>query len=128
MNAIRRMKMPRKKMMKISYLLITMCLLLCPLAVKAGADGCRANVTYEGKGAGQVVFDGMRHSAKGISCSVCHDDQGLFSSALFEKKKGANVISMRKMQLGSSCGYCHDGKQAFSTTDNLHCANCHRKS
>ncbi len=126
MNTIRRMKLPRKKVMEMNYLLMIIGMLLCGLAGNAGAESCGANIMYEGKGAGQVVFNGMMHAAKGIACSVCHDERG-FSSALFEKKKGATVISMRKMQLGSSCGYCHDGSQAFSATDYLSCANCHHK-
>jgi c(7)-type cytochrome triheme protein len=130
MKTIRKMKLLRKKVMEMNYLLMIICMLLCSLAGNTGADtgveSCGVNITYDGKGAGQVIFDGMLHAAKGIACSVCHDEHG-FSSALFKKKKGADVISMRKMQLGSSCGYCHDGTKAFSATDYLQCSNCHHK-
>jgi phosphate transport system substrate-binding protein len=117
--------------MEMNYLLMIIGILLFSLAGSSlagnvGAERCGANIMYEGKGAGQVVFDGTLHSSKGFSCSVCHEQHGL-SSALFEMKKGADAISMRKMQLGSSCGYCHDGTKAFSVTDYLQCANCHHK-
>jgi c(7)-type cytochrome triheme protein len=93
---------------------------------KAYAQICGTNFTYEGKGAGEVVFDPEVHLSKGLTCSECHEGRGLIS-ALFEMKKGANEVSMRKMSLGRSCGYCHDGKKTFSTTDDLQCAKCHHK-
>ncbi|MDA8099386.1 MAG: cytochrome c3 family protein [Nitrospiraceae bacterium] len=101
--------------------------LCCLLAVPAVAqEECGHPIAYEGKGAGIVIFDGAAHVAKGLTCATCHEG-GAFSSALFEMKRGANPISMRRMELGRSCGSCHDGKQAFSTTDQLSCGKCHRK-
>ena len=120
------MKLPREKETVMNYLLLIICMLLCSLAGNARAESCGANIIYEGRGAGQVIFDGALHTSKGLTCSTCHEVHG-FSSALFEMKKGANVMSMRKMQLGASCGHCHDGTQAFSTSDYLSCANCHHK-
>lgn len=101
-------------------------MVLCSLAGYASATGCEDNIVFDGKGAGQVVFNVTVHTSKGYTCYYCHEKHG-FSSALFEMKKGSDTITMRKMELGSSCGYCHDGKKAFSATDNLSCSKCHRK-
>jgi thiosulfate reductase cytochrome b subunit len=122
----RGMKLCWEKETDVNFLVLIICLLLCSFAGNVHAAECGTHIIYEGKGAGQVVFDGTVHTSKGLTCSACHDQHG-FSSALFEMKKGATVISMRKMQLGSSCGYCHDGSQAFSATDYLLCSNCHHK-
>jgi len=108
------------------YLMIIMYMLLCSFAVNAHADGCGNVVMYEGRGAGRVVFDGKLHASKKLTCGDCHEGSA-FSFALFEMKRGANVISMRNMELGRYCGYCHDGKQAFSTTNSLNCSKCHQK-
>ena len=102
-------------------------MILSSLSGNASAMGCVDNIAYDGKGAGQVVFNVKAHTSKGITCSDCHERHG-FSFALFDMKKGANAITMRKMQFGSSCGYCHDGKKSFSATDNLACSKCHHKS
>jgi len=108
------------------FLVMVMGMLLCSLLANAYAAGCGAIVIYNGKGAGQVVFDGKLHAAKkNFACSDCHEGT-VFSFALFEMKRGANAISMRNMELGRYCGYCHDGKQAFSTTDSLSCSKCHQ--
>jgi len=120
------MRLSRKNKTEMKYLLLLTCIILCSFAGNARAMECGVNIRYEGKGAGQVVFDATLHTSKGITCADCHEQHG-FSPALFEMKTGANVISMRKMQLGSSCGRCHDGKQAFSSTNFLNCANCHHK-
>jgi len=106
--------------------LIVIGLILGSLAGNTYAMGCANNIVFDGKGAGQVIFNGTVHTSKGYACSYCHEGGG-FSFALFDMKKGANTITMRKMQFGSSCGYCHDGKKAFSATDNLRCSNCHHK-
>lgn len=90
--------MPREKETVMNYLLLIICMLLYSLAGNACAESCGANIIYEGRGAGQVIFDGALHTSKGLTCSTCHEVHG-FSSALFEMKKGANVMSMRKMQL-----------------------------
>ncbi len=88
----------------------------------ANTEACDAVVVYDGKGAGQVVFDGQLHSLKGLTCAECHEPR-MFSPALFEKRKGADEVSMRKMELGRSCGYCH----VVSMKDTLTCDKCHRK-
>jgi c(7)-type cytochrome triheme protein len=121
------MKEFQEKMTGKNCFTVIMYMLLCSLAVNAHAEGCGTMVIYNGKGAGQVVFEGKLHAAKkNLACADCHDATG-FSSALFEMKRGANAISMRNMELGRYCGYCHDGKQAFSTTDSLNCSKCHQK-
>ena len=121
-----RIKALKEKNSGMNYLPIVIYMLLCSLAVNAHAEGCGANTLYEGKGAGQVLFDGQFHASKGLSCSDCHEGNA-FSFALFEMKRGATKISMRNMELGRSCGSCHDGKQAFSATDSLNCSKCHQK-
>jgi c(7)-type cytochrome triheme protein len=126
MNTVKKMKWSREKKAERNYLLLIICVFVGSLAGTVYAEGCGVNIRYEGKGAGQVVFDGTLHTSKGFTCSDCHEQHG-FSTALFEMKTGANVITMRKMQLGSSCGSCHDGKKAFSATDYLSCSNCHHK-
>lgn len=108
------------------YLVISIVVVLCSLTLNARAEDCGTMVIYDGKGAGQVVFDGKFHISKKITCAACHEGNG-FSFALFEMKRGANAISMRNMELGRYCGSCHDGKQAFSTTNNLNCSKCHQK-
>ena len=110
----------------IMCLMAVLLVVLCSLPVKVHAEGCGVIVIYEGKGAGQVVFDGKLHLSKKLTCADCHEGSA-FSFALFEMKKGADAISMRSMELGRYCGHCHDGKQAFSTTDSLHCSRCHQK-
>jgi c(7)-type cytochrome triheme protein len=109
-----------------NYFMVSIYVLLCSLAVNAHAEGCGVTVIYEGKGAGQVIFDGKFHASKNLVCADCHEGSA-FSFALFEAKRGANIVSMRNMELGRSCGHCHDGKQAFSTTDSLSCSKCHKK-
>jgi c(7)-type cytochrome triheme protein len=125
-NTVRKIELSREKKTGMNYLLLIICMFVGALDGTVHAEGCGVNIIYEGKGAGPVVFDGTLHTSKGLTCSDCHERHG-FSTALFEMKTGANVISMRKMQLGSSCGRCHDGKKAFSATDYLSCANCHHK-
>ena len=103
-----------------------MIVLLCSGAGSAQAAGCVSVITYEGKGAGEVVFDRAAHMSKGLTCVDCHEGQG-FSSPLFEMKKGATSVSMRKMAMGRACGYCHDGNKTFSVTNEIQCSKCHRK-
>ncbi len=115
-----------KKSGTVFLMTIMLVMFLCSFQVNAYAEGCGVIVIYDGKGAGQVVFDGPLHLSKRLTCSDCHEGKA-FSFALFEKKRGADIISMRSMALGRSCGYCHDGKSAFSTTDSLNCSKCHQK-
>lgn len=79
-------------------------------------------LTYQGKGAGEVIFDGAVHAAKGLACSVCHESQGLLP-AMFEMKKNGNFISMRKIVMGLSCGNCHK----VTMNDTSTCSTCHHK-
>ena len=104
-----------------------MIVLLCSGAGSALAARCAPIIIYEGKGAGEVVFNSVTHMSKGLTCADCHEGKG-FSYPLFEMKKGANGVSMRKMAMGRACGYCHDGKQTFSVTSEIQCSKCHHKS
>ena len=119
-------KMLEEKKTGMNYLLVLVCMLFGAFAVNVHAEDCGGAVSYDGKGAGRVVFDRKLHVSKGLTCADCHEGK-TFSFALFEMKKGANMVSMRSMELGKSCGSCHDGKQAFSTTSSLNCSKCHRK-
>ncbi len=103
-----------------------MIVLLCSGAGIALAARCVSTITYEGKGAGEVVFNSATHMSKGVTCADCHEGHG-FSYPLFEMKKGATSVSMRKMAMGRACGYCHDGKQTFSVTNEIQCSKCHHK-
>lgn len=117
--------------MNYSLILVMMGVLLGILTGNASSKGCDDGIVFDGKGAGQVVFNSTTHASKGITCADCHEG-GVFSFALFEMKAGANTISMRKMELGSSCGHCHNGrkggKNAFSVTNSLNCSKCHHKT
>jgi c(7)-type cytochrome triheme protein len=103
-----------------------MIMLTCSAAGSALADGCVSIITYEGKGAGEVVFNRAAHMSKGLTCADCHEGYG-FSYPLFEMKRGANSVSMKKMEMGRACGYCHDGKKTFSVTNEIQCSKCHHK-
>jgi c(7)-type cytochrome triheme protein len=93
----------------------------CAVSFEAQALPNGVQVTYAGKGAGAVTFDGAVH-AKAFSCAECHDDRGLMPP-LFQMKNFGNGISMRKMEMGQSCGKCH----AVSMKDTSSCSLCHRK-
>jgi len=95
---------------------------LCALAGSALAVPTGAQIRYEGKGAGEVVFDGTVHAAQGLLCSDCHEAR-FTTTALFEMKKSTSAITMRKIELGLFCGNCHD----VSATDYLSCSKCHHK-
>jgi len=86
----------------------------------ASAFASTKSVEFDGKGAGKVTFDGAAHKAKGLSCKDCHP-------ALFQMKKGADVVTMKDMDAGKNCGACHNGTKAFSTKDAASCAKCHKK-
>ena len=94
----------------------------CSFAENVYAVESGVTITYSGKGAGEVIFNGTVHSEKGSICADCHEPHGL-SLALFEMKKGADVINMRKIEMGKSCGYCH----SVSLSDTSSCSTCHHK-
>jgi c(7)-type cytochrome triheme protein len=107
---------------RMNFLLIVVSMLLCSFTNTAYANNCPATITYEGGGAGKVVFDGKLHSSKDLTCADCHEGKG-FMPALFEMKKGSAVVNMRKMEMGRTCGSCH-----IVTMDNyLICSTCHHK-
>jgi c(7)-type cytochrome triheme protein len=97
-------------------------MVLCSLAGNAQAVPAGVKLSYEGKGAGEVIFDGTAHAAKGLTCATCHERQGLMP-AMFEMKKNARFISMRKIEMGMSCGNCH----VVSMNDMSSCSSCHHK-
>lgn len=94
--------------------------LLAVFSGAAEAVDCGVKVVYEGKGAGQVTFNGATHAGNGLACAECHERRGL-SLPLFEKQKGSTGITMRKMEMGRACGYCHD------VVDDSKCSKCHQK-
>lgn len=94
--------------------------LLAVFSGTAGAVDCGVKIVYEGKGAGQVTFEGSKHAGRGIACAECHERRGL-TLPLFEKRKGSTAISMRRMAMGRACGYCHD------VVNDTKCSKCHQK-
>ena len=114
--------------MRSRILAITAGVLFCSATVFANTteQNCVVKTTFGGRGAGEVVYDGPLHLAKGYDCSYCHENRG-FALPLFEKEKGGNLVTMRRMELGWSCGHCHDGKEAFSVIDQIACSRCHQK-
>ncbi len=68
----------------------------------------------EGSAAFKVVFPHQAHT-KLLSCNNCHTE-------IFQMKKGANPITMKKIYDGEYCGVCH-GKVAFPVQDA--CTRCH---
>ena len=109
-------------MQKFFSLMCTYGLVLCVFAGEAQAVPIGVKITYQGKGAGEVVFDGSAHAAKGLTCAVCHDGDGLIPG-MFEMKKNSSSISMRKIEMGLSCGNCHK----VSMKDTSSCSLCHHK-
>jgi c(7)-type cytochrome triheme protein len=103
-------------------LLIVVYILLCSFTSNVYANSCPAMITYEGGGAGKVIFDGTLHSSKDLTCANCHEGQG-FMPALFEMKKGATVVNMHKMEMGRTCGRCH----IIPENNYLICDKCHHK-
>jgi len=72
------------------------------------------DVIREARGTiGKVVFPHRAHT-EWLACVNCHD-------AIYQPKKGANVMSMEALNRGESCGVCH-GTVAFPISD---CARCH---
>ncbi len=92
---------------------------MCACAGTAHAVASGVTITYDGKGAGPVTFDGTVH-AKRLSCADCHEPR-LLLPPLYEKKKGSEQITMHKITQGQSCGSCHE----VSMTNYLSCSKCH---
>jgi c(7)-type cytochrome triheme protein len=67
----------------------------------------------EGNAPFKVVFPHQAHT-EWLGCESCHP-------ALFQMAKGANAITMAKIQAGEYCGACH-GKVAFPVEA---CGRCH---
>ena len=102
----------------ITLAVVSAVLFLSP--VPSSAVGSGATITWQGGGAGQVVFEGKEHAEKGYVCNDCH-------SGLFSMKKGAASMTMAAMNKGEYCGACHNGKTAFGTGDKSKCHECHGK-
>jgi c(7)-type cytochrome triheme protein len=107
--------------MNFFYFLVCLSIILQAYVPGASAVPIGSQVTYQGKGAGTVVFDGAVH-AKSLACVDCHETEGLIPP-LFGMKKYANGVSMRKIEMGLSCGKCH----AVSMKDTSTCSTCHHK-
>ena len=64
-----------------------------------------------------VVFPHWVHRIH-FRCSVCHEQ-------IFEMKRGANEITMEKINQRESCGKCHNGETAFEAGFQA-CSRCHQ--
>lgn len=71
----------------------------------------------KGKPDMKVTFRHKTHTAW-LVCDNCHD-------AIFQPKKGADLITMKKIKAGEYCGVCH-GKVAFDVDQG--CSRCHPDS
>ncbi len=74
-----------------------------------------AEVVFEEKSAGNVVFSHKYHTAL-YTCVDCH-------ASLYKTTRSMVKVSMQEMEKGKSCGGCHDGKTAFSVKEK--CESCH---
>lgn len=100
-------------------ILATCVLVFLPLAAPAVPEGVK--LTWEGGGAGPVIFDGTVHAKQGLACDVCH------VAGQFHTQKGADPITMDALKKDQYCGYCHNGTRAFSTKKTSDCGRCHKK-
>jgi len=70
---------------------------------------------FDGNGEGKVVFEGAKHTGKGMHCSNCHMD-------VFYVSRNSQITRgdhKRKV----ACFTCHDGERAFAARKN--CERCH---
>lgn len=75
-----------------------------------------ADIVYPEEDEGPVTFSHKDHADADVAaCGECHDK-------LFKPKKGANKITMDKIEAGRQCGACHNGKRAFKSNK---CDLCH---
>ena len=114
--------MSLETLQQIVYSLIICVTVLCSLTGSAQGIVHCDKIRYDGKGAGEVIFDETVHAAKGLTCADCHESHA-FTPALFEMKKGANIVTMTKMERGRSCGSCHD----VTASNTVMCSKCHHK-
>ena len=98
---------------------LTLALLLIVAAGKAGLSA-PGDIVFERDAAGAsvppAVFSHWVHRIR-YRCYVCHD-------ALFKMERGANEITMKKINEGRGCGACHNGESAFPTNFQT-CIRCH---
>lgn len=115
--------------MRRALLLTTFAFISCASTSFAVVPG--KSITYEGGGAGIVVFDGERHfnalkkpsryiTSSTNLCKACHP-------SMFELRKGAARITMKAIYAGRYCGACHNGRAAFDARSERNCFRCHRK-
>lgn len=101
-------------------LMPAMLIALCSFPTSSFAVKSGDIVSWQGSGAGQVVFEGKEHAEEGYVCKDCHP-------ALFEMKKGSAKITMGAMNRGKFCGACHNGTVTFRTDDPKKCHECHKQ-
>ena len=106
-----------RNMIHSTVLLAGIAACLFPGSAPAVQEGIK--ITFNGGGAGVVVFDGTVH-AKELKCADCHETRFL-SPALYGMNRSPFEVSMRKMEMGKSCGRCHD------VTSDRSCSACHHK-
>jgi len=81
----------------------------------------KKDVDLGGGAEGKVVFSHEQHTevAK-LKCNECH-------TAIFQRKAGADDITMAAINEGKFCGTCHNGDKAFDAKSKDDCGKCHKK-
>jgi len=74
-----------------------------------------------GDAGGKVVFSHEQHTETVKNkCNDCHTN-------LFQRKAGADEITMAAIKEGKFCGACHNGDTSFDASSEDNCGKCHQK-
>lgn len=81
----------------------------------AGAVPPGFTLEFDGNGEGKVIFEGAKHTGKGMHCSNCHMD-------VFYVSRNVQITKADHKRK-HACFTCHDGKTAFASR--MNCERCH---
>jgi c(7)-type cytochrome triheme protein len=109
----------KRRMAKTGWmaLLITALFMSSPSSAPATPGDIVFEREGESQGFAPATFPHWVHRIR-YRCYVCH-------SEIFEMKKGANKVTMEKINQGEFCGKCHNGKIAFHVEFQT-CGRCHK--